>query len=219
MKRAIALAFALALFPAAFAGASDRPSTPIPPPPTPGSIPTSVGAPHVCLDYPPEAVAAHAEGTTTVGFTVTETGNATSIHVVQSSGTPSLDDAAVTCASHWLYRPAMKADKPVALPWKAQVRWEITAGNDATQTTPKPLSSHACQAPSGVSIPRGAATALRLHITMAGVVADARIKVTSGNSELDKTAVNCALTWHYTPGTNQGQPTDFQIGETLTWRK
>ncbi len=93
-------------------------------PPPVNALPGSVGRPHICLhDYPPDAVAEHAQGTTTIGFTITVEGHTENIHVVASSGYAALDDAAVDCSRTWRYKPALKDSQPVAVPWKAEVRW------------------------------------------------------------------------------------------------
>ena len=76
--------------------------------------------------YPPEAVAAHVEGTTVVQFKITTAGSAKDISIHTSSGFKPLDDAAVACASEWKYKPATDKDgKPVEVPWKAQIVWDL----------------------------------------------------------------------------------------------
>lgn len=94
---------------------------------TPGARPSSIGKPHTCQDqYPPEAVAQRASGTTTVQFTITATGDVADISVVKSSGNKLLDDAAVSCAAQWHYKPALdQSGRPVAVSWKANVVWEL----------------------------------------------------------------------------------------------
>jgi TonB family protein len=88
--------------------------------------PLSVGKPHICLEYyPAESIRLHIQGTTTVGFTITTQGATADVHVKASSGDKLLDDAAVTCASQWLYKPAMKNGQPRAVPWEAEVRWAL----------------------------------------------------------------------------------------------
>jgi TonB family protein len=86
--------------------------------------PESIGKPHICSEYyPPINVRLGVQGTTTVGFTITTQGTTENVHVVNSAGDKLLDDAAVFCASQWLYRPALKDSQPIAVPWKAEVRW------------------------------------------------------------------------------------------------
>lgn len=94
--------------------------------PPPISTPASIGKPHVCLqDYPAISVRLGEQGTTTIGFTITVEGHVENVHVVNSSGSERLDNAAVTCASHWRYKPAVEAGHPVAVPWKAEVKWVL----------------------------------------------------------------------------------------------
>lgn len=86
--------------------------------------PESIGKPHICTEYyPADAVRLGVQGTTTVGFTITLLGTTAGVHVV--AGDQMLDDAAVFCASQWLYKPAVKDGQPIAVPWKAEVKWSL----------------------------------------------------------------------------------------------
>ena len=88
--------------------------------------PLAFGRPHVCMsDYPPEAVAAHHEGTVTLAFTITDTGTVADPKVASSSGYAELDAAALACVQDWRYHPAMQNGQPIAVTWKAQVKWSI----------------------------------------------------------------------------------------------
>jgi periplasmic protein TonB len=94
--------------------------------PPPISTPASVGKPHVCLqDYPAISVRLGEQGTTTIGFTITVEGRVENVHVVNSSGSERLDNAAVNCAASWRYRAAVESGHPVAVPWKAEVKWVL----------------------------------------------------------------------------------------------
>lgn len=96
------------------------------PTPPPISTPASVGKPHVCLqDYPAISVRLGEQGTTTIGFTINVDGHVDNVHVVNSSGSERLDNAAVSCASSWRYKPAVKDNAPIAVPWKAEVKWVL----------------------------------------------------------------------------------------------
>jgi protein TonB len=94
--------------------------------PPPISAPASIGRPHVCLqDYPAISVRLGEQGTTTIGFTITVDGHVENVHVVGSSGSERLDNAAVNCAASWRYKAAIKDNNPVAVPWKAEVKWVL----------------------------------------------------------------------------------------------
>lgn len=96
------------------------------PKPPPISAPASIGKPHVCLqDYPAISVRLGEQGVTTVGFTITVDGHVENVHVANSSGSERLDNAAVKCASSWRYKAAIKDNVPVAVPWKAEVKWVL----------------------------------------------------------------------------------------------
>ncbi len=106
---------------------------PVQAPPKPQvSSPASIGAPHVCPQakwYPPLAVRLSHQGTTTLAFTVETDGSISNVTVANSSGFSELDDAAVRCASaSWHYKPAIQDGQPVAVPWKTNVKWNLTGG-------------------------------------------------------------------------------------------
>lgn len=88
--------------------------------------PKSTGARHVCGDdYPVDAIFEHAQGTTGIRFIITTEGRTRDVTVTSSSGFVSLDTASITCASRWLYIPALKDGTPVEVPWMAKVEWAL----------------------------------------------------------------------------------------------
>jgi periplasmic protein TonB len=93
--------------------------------------PASIGRPHTCPQmkwYPPQAIRLNHEGTTTLSFTVGTDGSISNITVANSSGHDELDQAAVSCAAGWTYKPAIQNGQPVAVPWKTSVRWNLGGG-------------------------------------------------------------------------------------------
>ena len=198
--------------------------------PPPISSPMSIGAPHVCIhDYPREAVTAHAEGTTTVGFTITVNGTTEGVRVVNSSGNEALDNAAVACASRWIYRPARENGNPLAVPWKAEVRWALGGGalglggtitvgrGGVLMSAPVALGPHNCSRFATETAKTGAVTTLKIHITAAGAVDDVTVAETSGSAGLDRAAVRCARVWSYLPAKMNGQPMDAIWRENVAW--
>lgn len=101
------------------------------PPPKPAvTSPASIGRPHACGQryYPALATRLGHEGTTVLGFTIGTDGSVRDVKVVQSSGFPELDDAAIPCAQGWQYKPAMQNGAPVEVPWQAKVTWKLNGG-------------------------------------------------------------------------------------------
>jgi protein TonB len=101
-----------------------------PPPPPPVhqavSTPVSVGRPHVCQqNYPEVSVRLNEEGTTTLSMKVMPDGSVTNVTVAKSSGYSRLDDAAVSCAGRWRYKPASQDGNPVEMNWQANVQWKL----------------------------------------------------------------------------------------------
>lgn len=115
---------------------TDAPVSPItvtnkPPPPPPPvhaavSTPVSVGRPHVCQqNYPEVSVRLNEEGTTTLSMKVMADGSVSNVTVAKSSGYSRLDDAAVSCAGRWHYKPASQDGNPVEMNWQANVQWKL----------------------------------------------------------------------------------------------
>jgi protein TonB len=103
-----------------------------PPPPAPPvvhaavSTPVSVGRAHVCQqNYPEVSVRLNEEGTTMLSMKVMTDGSVSGVSVAKSSGFPRLDDAAVSCASRWHYKPASQDGAPVEMSWQANVQWKL----------------------------------------------------------------------------------------------
>jgi len=90
------------------------------------SSPASIGKPHFCgNDYPAISKRLGETGTTTIGLMITAEGHVENVHVITSSGSERLDNAAVGCVANWHYKPAIKDNVPVAVPWKAEVKWVL----------------------------------------------------------------------------------------------
>lgn len=90
------------------------------------SQPASAGRPHTCAEqYPREALNRHQEGMTSLSFNILTDGTVDAVTVVSSSGSRSLDEAAVHCVSQWHYRPALRNGQLAETPWKASVNWQL----------------------------------------------------------------------------------------------
>ncbi|HTT99538.1 MAG TPA: energy transducer TonB [Rhizomicrobium sp.] len=102
-----------------------------PPPPVQHqavTTPVSIGRPHTCtnMPYPATAQRLGQEGTTQVTFKIGIDGSVTDPKVTKSSGFDSLDEAALSCVTHWHYTPQKVDGNPVETPsWPANVVWKI----------------------------------------------------------------------------------------------
>lgn len=85
-----------------------------------------IGIPHNCVqNYPDRALRNHVVGTTTVRFRITDEGRVRDPQILQSSGSPDLDRAALYCASAWRYAPAVDKGKKVEAHGTAEIPWSI----------------------------------------------------------------------------------------------
>jgi len=98
-----------------------------PPPVAQISSPASIGRPHQCMqDYPAISQRLNEEGVTTLSFHIMTDGSVSNVAVAKSSGHDRLDQAAVSCAQSWHYKPAMQNGAPVEVPWQTAVKWQLS---------------------------------------------------------------------------------------------
>jgi TonB family protein len=168
--------------------------------------------PHYCGTgwYPKAALSDHIEGTTTLSFQITDTGDIIDVAVAQSSGNGDLDNAAMACAKSWKYRPAMLNGKPITVPWKARVAWQIPAV-EILQDCPPGDSNRPHQA-------TNRAVYLSFEIEPDGTVKNVTISRASGDDDLDNAAVTCLKARQYKPPLLNGVPAEISTSIWLTWR-
>lgn len=155
------------------------------------------------------------KGVTRLGFDIDETGHTKDPVIKQSSGAPELDDASRACIKLWRYRPAVKDDKPVIVPWEADIAWNIDSRPErATDMTKcvrdiklKPEDMAAVQNPSAIS-----------YTVIGGIVFDLRLDKSSGNKRLDNLALRCASRNRYRETVVIGASPGFVSSETINWK-
>jgi protein TonB len=104
---------------------TNKPPPPAPPK-APTSTPVSIGRKHECSqNYPPMSVKLGEEGVTLLSFHVMPDGSVSNVTVAKSSGSDRLDQAAVSCAERWRYKPATMDGTPMETPWQANVQWKL----------------------------------------------------------------------------------------------
>jgi TonB family protein len=101
------------------------------------SQPAAAVSAHSCLaDYPVESLNKGEQGVTGLAFKILTDGTVDAIRVLTSSGSERLDEAAVKCASHWHYRPAIKNGQLAESNWKASVTWVLPSQNAPLEVAP-----------------------------------------------------------------------------------
>jgi len=96
------------------------------PPAQPDTGAAGISSTHSTPPYPALArVAAH-QGTAVLQIVISAEGNVASANVIQSSGFPELDQAAVTwVVAHWKYKPALQNGQPVPSQAQAAVKFDL----------------------------------------------------------------------------------------------
>ena len=88
--------------------------------------PTPNGKPNQCrFFYPPRAIRLNQQGTTVVGFRIAADGTVKDEIVAQSSGSSSLDNAAIDCVKSYRYFPANQNEQPVEIDRATRFIWRI----------------------------------------------------------------------------------------------
>lgn len=86
---------------------------------------------HTTPPYPPDAKRNNQQGTVTLHILISAQGEVTSASVSQSSGVPSLDQAAVEWVEkHWKYKPASQNGTAVASASDAKVVFDLKNATD-----------------------------------------------------------------------------------------
>jgi TonB family protein len=164
--------------------------------PTDETRPTAAGPMHICgaAHYPIEALREQAEGSVELSFHVTIQGTVSDVTVETSSGNTYLDQAAVACASAWLYHPATKNGVPVEVPWTAMI-------NFSTHPKPPPevyrLSVEAVKkcarepAPDPVELDKAARPTVLGFQFGEGTLTNVVLQSPSGSQILDQRALSC----------------------------
>lgn len=181
---------------------------------TSSSVPVPTGSQHSCGEqwYPPAALAAGEQGTTTLSFRVGANGVPKNILVATGSGFADLDDAAAKCVGTWRYHPAMAGGNPIEADWKASVQWSMPAGKTVYVTVspgrkaPHVIAEHqqligsqVCPNTMKPPAPLGKVSEVMFWVLADGSISHLKLIGSSGDEKLNDMALTCASQWHYTP--------------------
>ena len=107
-----------------------KPTAP-PPPPAPPHEPVKIG-PRIDLaashepEYPPVSRRLGEQGTVILEVTVEPSGRASAVKIIQSSGFPRLDEAAVNgVKANYRFTPGTLDGKPAAMPYTFKFTWKL----------------------------------------------------------------------------------------------
>lgn len=169
--------------------------------------PTPRGGPHICSEYPYDALAAAAGGATTVAFTIAKDGTVKDLAVEQSSGSDALDQAALACAARWLYVPAEANGQWIEVPWKAQVMSAVRQGDS------DPIAAQSCHRYRGSDAAAIARTAqFAFWIDTGGDVTPPYLVRSSGSPGFDAAAAECIADWDFIVADVNGHGIDSLAG-------
>jgi TonB family protein len=183
--------------------------------------------------YPPEAKAAHVQGTVVLHALISKTGAIQSLNVV--SGPDMLRKSAIDAVSRWTYKPYLLNGEPREVDTVITVHF--TFGGDASVPPPPPPPGAGAQAVAGpVRVSSGTimgnlisrpdpiyppeakaahiqgAVVLHALIAKSGQIED--LKLISGPKELAESAIDAVKQWVYKPYLLNGEP--VEVDTTIT---
>jgi TonB family protein len=192
-----------------------------PPPAPPAPIAPSFGSP--CA-YPDAALKAGAQGTAFVSFRGMPDGTIADVVVLKSSGSADLDKATEQCVSNWRFDAKSAAGAFDLGPQKTNIQWSIPA-KPADATAPPPAGrfvgrAHECrdyyplaEFQAGIV----GITTLSFTIGTDGSVSGIAVLQSSGNADLDDSAMQCARHWRYRPALQNGVPVAVPWKAQISW--
>lgn len=167
------------------------------------------GGPHICSEYPFDALEGDVAGATIVAFTIMKDGTVKDVSVERSSGSDSLDEAALVCAARWLYVPAQANGQGIEVPWRAQIVWAVHQGD------PNPIAAQSCHRYRGSDAERAAAGKTALFdfwVDADGDVTPPYLVRSSGSPGFDAAAAECISGWDFVPADVNGHSIDALAG-------
>ncbi|HEV2561949.1 MAG TPA: energy transducer TonB [Rhizomicrobium sp.] len=188
----------------------------------PGITPPVATTSHVTTqsDYPVLSRELNEQGNVLVQYTVKEDGTVGDVSVVKSSGYPRLDDASVAMVKQrWLFKPATKDGKPIAVRNRANIIWKVegplTVMPDSpfTVITMKPEDYPA----EARALQQEGYVGLVLVIGEHGEVLRSTITKSSGSPSLDAASTDFAKKQHFSPGQMNGKTVRTGIGLLVVW--
>jgi len=234
MGRAFAIVLGMAMLASPRAIAADNTAPPAivqsaPPPgaPPPPSSPASAitapvpVSPHTTTadDYPMLSRWLHEEGRTLVQFTINADGTVSDPVIMESSGHVRLDAASLDLVKRWLYHPAIRDGKPIAVRSEAYIQWKLTQPELPEQTYftmvyMKPDD----YPPAAKANGEEGFVAVVVYLDPDGNVLDSTILHGSGFADLDSaTADMIAKRWHFKAAEFEGKPSRSAVGLIVVW--
>ena len=171
--------------------------------------------------YPILAKALGEQGKVILQFVVGVDGRVHDAKVIKSSGYPQLDNAALDAVTkNWRYRPAIKDGKPIAVKTKVAINYKL----DDTSFKGAEASGFYVVRMKPDDYPAGAKSRREEGLVGLMISADARtgqtyvdVKRSSGYPDLDKAAVQKAITWHVHPATIDDNEASSMIPVIVIW--
>ena len=141
---------------------------------------------HRCDQYPHSAVWSGVEGAAVVEFTITAEGKVKDPQILRTTGDDDLDQAGLSCASRWTYKPATHDGVPTEMRWQAMVSFRMGPRTEPERPCRRYANITSTQIKS-----IGGVTKVSFRIMADGTVTAAEVLRSSGSDTLDQAALRC----------------------------
>lgn len=142
-------------------------------------------------------------GTAVIGFVVNLRGSTEGVKVVTTSGFTDIDQAALSCVSHFTYQPASLNGVPIAVTSQATLVFEVPYD-------PRPIGLHDCRKEAKAA-DSNHDIGLTIHVGVDGSVLGVDLVGSSGDQAIDQSLISCVSNWKYRPGMKVGKPITWDL--------
>lgn len=174
-------------------------------------------------DYPAISRAQHEEGSVILKILVTEDGHATDAQVVKSSGFPRLDQAAAeTVMREWLYKPAIKDGRPIAVQLEVRVNFKMKPSEHSIMIKPEDPYLVVVMGPkdypaAALAQKEEAVIGFMVVVSEDGKISMIRPTTAGGAPDLEQASMDIVKTWHLKPAERDGKPIKTVISPVFVW--
>jgi TonB family protein len=183
-------------------------------------IPLPVLPPN-CNEYLPAMTApVETQSVTAFSFRLTTDGEIKDVALYKSSGNDELDKVVLACASGRHIKPLTISGKRAEITWTMAYFWRgPRSGFGSLSPTGVPnLCSFSLYPRSAIRQHIRGDTLIFFQIAIDGSVKKPTVAASSGNADLDKSALDCVSKWQYFPIKQNGQPVQVDNFTKVFWR-
>lgn len=179
-----------------------------------------IAATHTMPPYPELSVMTSEQGTTLLQVHIGADGVPGDVFVVQSSGSPRLDEAALThVKAYWRWHAPVVGCQPTAMDGRIMVTWDLKdAPNKDQPKPPDVIMSWSDYPPGALARHEHGDVSLMAVVEADGRVTGTRVLRRSGFPDLDDKSETVIASRRWTPAAMDGKPVKTVLFLNLVWK-